>query len=405
MTVRLKSLIRVHSDFEITYLQELRHKSRLEFGDQKAITFLNDISKILMAPNVRRDNPEFASLGFFLRRSNIESLLAKFTHTASQVNVPRGLVFHVPPANVDTVFMYSWALSVLAGNSNVVRISNRAGDATRRLLELISDVLEKADSVFKETQLFIEYERNDDISEAISETCDLRVVWGGDETVRQFRKFPLSALSREISFPNRTSMSVVNLEIWSSSSSEVLSKVGDDFVRDIYWFDQAACSSPRVIFAIGPTSLLNEFIGSLGRVVIDALQKRGISQDASVLMEKTVRSQVALATGKASSVDEFRNRNFVSLVSTNGELREWCGVGAVNILHVNELSDVSKHVVRTDQTMTYFGFSEEQLSEFILRIGQLGVDRVVPIGSALDFSYIWDGMNLVSEFSRIVTIQ
>src|SRR5229473_1854189 len=45
---------------------------------------------------------------------------------------PRGLVFHVPPANVDTIFVYSWALSALAGNRNVVRISPRAAGAAAR---------------------------------------------------------------------------------------------------------------------------------------------------------------------------------------------------------------------------------------------------------------------------------
>ncbi|MFC6804089.1 acyl-CoA reductase [Deinococcus caeni] len=39
--------------------------------------------------------------------------------------MPRGLVFHVPPANVDTIFIYSWLMSVLAGNRNVIRLSSR----------------------------------------------------------------------------------------------------------------------------------------------------------------------------------------------------------------------------------------------------------------------------------------
>ena len=48
---------------------------------------------------------------------------------ADALRFPRGLVFHVPPANVDTIFVYSWALSALAGNSNVVRISSRSAGA------------------------------------------------------------------------------------------------------------------------------------------------------------------------------------------------------------------------------------------------------------------------------------
>jgi hypothetical protein len=34
-----------------------------------------------------------------------------------------------------------------------------------------------------------------------------------------------------------------------------------------------------------------------------------------------------------------------------------------------------------------------------------GVDRIVPFGSALTFSAIWDGYDLLAEFSRLVTVQ
>ena len=48
---------------------------------------------------------------------------------------PRGNVFHLPPANVDTIFVYSWAISALAGNHNVVRISSRSAGAAEVILE------------------------------------------------------------------------------------------------------------------------------------------------------------------------------------------------------------------------------------------------------------------------------
>ena len=34
--------------------------------------------------------------------------------------------------------------------------------------------------------------------------------------------------------------------------------------------------------------------------------------------------------------------------------------------------------------------------------GILGVDRIVPIGRALDMSFIWDGKDLIYSLSRIV---
>ena len=54
---------------------------------------------------------------------------------------PRGLVFHVPPANVDTIFVYSWALSALAGNPNVVRISSRSAGAADACSTTLNETL------------------------------------------------------------------------------------------------------------------------------------------------------------------------------------------------------------------------------------------------------------------------
>jgi hypothetical protein len=148
-----------HLDLET--LHRLREKSDLVFGDSRTVTFLNNISKMLLTPNVRRSNPEFASLGYFLRSANVNSLIEEARAENDYQLVPRGLVFHVPPANVDTVFMYSWALSLLAGNSNVVRVSHRAGDKTKQLIQIIAESVSNSDAIFSQTQYFVEYGHDD----------------------------------------------------------------------------------------------------------------------------------------------------------------------------------------------------------------------------------------------------
>ena len=36
----------------------------------------------------------------------------------------------------------------------------------------------------------------------------------------------------------------------------------------------------------------------------------------------------------------------------------------------------------------------------LMSAGVFGVDRIVQIGHALDFSLIWDGMDLIAQMSR-----
>jgi hypothetical protein len=54
--------------------------------------------------------------------------------------------------------------------------------------------------------------------------------------------------------------------------------------------------------------------------------------------------------------------------------------------------------------MVCFGFSEEELKDFIKNSNLRGIDRIVPIGKSLDFSIIWDGFNLIESLSRSVQV-
>ncbi len=65
---------------------------------------------------------------------------------------PQGLVFHIAPGNADTVFVYSWALAALAGNRNVVRVSERGGAATEAVLSALAQSLYQADPVVAGTR-------------------------------------------------------------------------------------------------------------------------------------------------------------------------------------------------------------------------------------------------------------
>ena len=64
-----------------------------------------------------RDHPEAVALGFWMRPAALTGMRARFEASIphNQIAVPRGLAFHVTPANVDTMFVYSWVLSLLMG--------------------------------------------------------------------------------------------------------------------------------------------------------------------------------------------------------------------------------------------------------------------------------------------------
>ena len=55
----------------------------------------------------------------------------------------RGEVFHITPSNVPLNFAYSFSFSFLAGNSNIVKVSNKNFEQSEILIKIIKSLLKK----------------------------------------------------------------------------------------------------------------------------------------------------------------------------------------------------------------------------------------------------------------------
>ena len=81
-----------------------------------------------------------------------------------------------------------------------------------------------------------------------------------------------------------------------------------------------------------------------------------------------------------------------------------CNAGYFSEYHASSLLEVSKIINRKYQTLAYYGFSENELKDFIAKSMPFGIDRIVPIGKTMDFSLVWDGYNMINSLSRRVEI-
>jgi hypothetical protein len=376
---------------------------RLDVGDSRVVDFLSRFARKLLAPAVARKHPELGSLGYFLRPAELARAVSRM-HRDDALVFPRGNVFHVPPANVDTIFVYSWALSALAGNHNVVRISERSANAADTVLDALNATLQDADSVIGRTQRMVTYGRDDAVTGALSAWCDLRVIWGGDAAVQNIRKFPLRPSGRDLTFPDRTSWAALSVPGWRAADPAARRAAVTGFSNDAYWFDQAACSSPRTVFLAGerPEGVADEFVALLAEVVAE----RGWVVDAAMAVEKRVNAYGLAATGAATALRFPGNEvTALTLAGVDAAPRRWIGAGAFPFASVASLAELVPVMNRQDQTFSHFGFEPADLQDFATALGGRGVDRIVPFGQALTFSSIWDGYDLPSEFTRLTTLQ
>jgi hypothetical protein len=379
---------------------------RLCVGDPRVREFLAALARRLLAPSIARRFPELASLGFFLRRGEIEKIIESVGPSKDQLRFPRGLVFHVPPANVDTIFVYSWALSALAGNANVVRISPRSAGAATAVLDALNAALGEAHPAIAQTQRMVTFGHDDETFAALSLGCDLRVIWGGDRSVTQIRRHPLRTSARDLTFPDRSSFAVICAAGWLAADAATRQGVATGLYNDSYWFDQAACASPRAIYWIGDAESVRHAQHELFALLADVVKAKLTEVGPAMAIEKRVSTYGLAAEGVANEIRFAGNAIATVDLTAPGLIpRRWLGVGTFPQARLESLTDLVDIVQRRDQTVSHFGFSGDELVSFAEQLAGRGVDRMVPIGAALTFSSIWDGYDLLREFTRLTAVQ
>jgi hypothetical protein len=353
--------------------------------------------------------PELKVLGFHLRRAAILELQRAFEtlNSGDCILVPRGLVFHVPPANVDTIFIYSWLLAALTGNRNVIRLSSRESPQIAILLRLFAEAARTAaaEEVLA-TTLILRYGHDRDITAAISAEADVRVIWGGDRTVNEIRSVPLPPHAREVTFPDRYSMSAIEAEAYLETNDRERADIASRFFNDTYWFDQAGCSSPRLLIWIGTPEACAAASPPFVAALSERIAAREYHLPLGAYLKKLTFAYGAVAGGGIASYTEPANElSVLSLETMEDFTRDHPAGGLLFEWATASLEDLAPFVTRRDQTLTHFGFSTAELSDLTRAVNGRGLDRIVPIGEALDFNRYWDGCDLLQEMTRRVHVR
>ncbi|UCC79609.1 MAG: acyl-CoA reductase [Candidatus Zixiibacteriota bacterium] len=375
--------------------------------DSNVLAFINEVSNLILKDPSFRRYPELVAMAFWMRKSNISKLKTDFeTEKGDRLWSARGVVFHIAPSNVDTIFIYSWFLSMLVGNINIVRISSRLNEPVRVLIDLINKIANKEEySEIKNRFLIIQYERNDEITGHFSSACDVRVIWGGDETIKRIRQIPLDPTATELIFADKFSFSLINADIFNSSDSK--SELINNFYNDAYWFGQNACSSPRLVVWLGKADAIDKARKEFWSLLSVSVKKK-LENAPAVAVTKLV-SECALAINSRGDVRmEESDTSLINRIFINDpddiDREGHCGGGLFYEFKIEKLEELLKIIKPKDQTISVFGVSEEALRKLMENYRPPGVNRIVPVGRSLNFSSIWDGYNLLREFCREIDI-
>ena len=366
----------------------------------------DSLSQRLFNDTRAQEFPEVQALAFFLRLSSLKKIRDQWLATVPQGcrSVGRGRVFHIAPANVEVMFVYSWVLSMLCGNANIVRVPSKSSPIMDTLCECLSATLQARPGL-RDSQIGVQYEAALEPTQALSEIAHARVIWGGDDTVTSIRAIPSPAGLKDISFPNRFSWCALNAFAVRNLSDNALYELVTHFYNDSYLFDQRACSSPQIIAWVGETAVCDGAYARFMPKLQEILNKRGYHSDPSHTMEKLTMASVASLWATNSRLDRHSPELMSLCAPYNAQMRAYhCGGGFFYTVTLASLTELSDFAAANDQTLSHFGFSYDELTAALEAIQGRGFDRFVPVGQALAFEPIWDGMNLLSEFTRLVRL-
>lgn len=384
-------------------LKNVRNISPDEIFSNSSVAFLSALStELVKSPKIRLFS-DVATFAFFCRKANLLAL--KKNYLLDVIKLGRGVVFHVAPSNVPVNFAYSMVAGILSGSINVVRVPSKSFEQ----VEIICDAIKKVASLpvfvkFLDKLFLIRYDRQSNTTNHLSSICDVRVIWGGDETIAQIRNSPIPARAYDVTFADRYSFAAINADELIQEKN--IDKIALNFYNDTYLFDQNACTAPHLIIWTGK----KENIVLAKEIFWKAVHLRIEQYELSPLLAVDKLSSLFILSQENFDVkrelptdNKLWRINISQLTSDIDKYR--CAAGYFLEYTASSLKEIKTIVNRKYQTMAYYGYEQKDLVMLVMELRVNGIDRIVPIGKTTDFSLIWDGFNLIETLSRKIEIQ
>ena len=363
------------------------------------IDFLNDLSKEIMNRKESKQYSDLITFAFWIRKSSIIQMKEKY-YKNEDITLGRGVSFHIAPSNVPVNFAYSLVVGLITGNKNIVRVPSKDFPQVEAIANAINETLKSHKEIGKYI-LLVRYDRDKDINDFFSSKTDTRVIWGGDNTISEIRKSPLPPRSNEITFADRYSLTIINSDEYLNIDDK--KRVANDFYNDTYFTDQNACTSPRIVIWTG--NKIDEAKETFWSELHKLVKSKYVFQDIQGV-NKLTSGYLLSALEDGCKIEEQSDnlivrvkvprvtRQLMDLIDNSGYFFEY---DCSDLTDVIEICNDKKC-----QTIGYLGETEEIKN--LVSKGVQGIDRVVPIGKTMDFDLIWDGYDLLTNMTRIITI-
>jgi len=290
---------------------------------------------------------------------------------------------------------------LLGGNAALVRIPSGLVDLTRILMEKLVECDPGGRLTRWIFMAAFEHGRQD-LQEAMAQVVDGAMIWGGEEAVLQIRALPFPHWARIVVFGPRISVAAMDAGAWGNPDEQKAWCLR--MARDVWQFDQQACSSPQVLFLERGAGLSTaQFHSNLKRAFETENQAHPRRTIPAALTSTICQARASWLLNDAANEAIFSpGPDWTILVGSGSDLPKPVQGKTLTVLEVDDLLEAVSKWDGNVQTLGLGMADADKETKLALLAGKRGVDRIVKLGRMHVFVPPWDGMDLIRPMVRMV---
>jgi hypothetical protein len=392
--------------------QRLRACTQADLKPQAMLEVFERWAGALDAPGVR-DIPGVPFLRLWLRPGTLNPILQRELGpdsldggwredgNARLKAFPLGVIGHWPAGNIEIQPVLSLTCALLGGNSCLVRVPHGLIEPIRLIMEKLREV-DHANLLSERIFLASFHHSQMELHTAMAQAVDGAMIWGGDEAVSTVRALPFPHWARVAVFGPRISVAAMDAGIWSDR--EQRSDWCRRIARDVWQFEQQACSSPQTLFLeSGAGCNPADFIEDLKAAFEEENQVHPRWEIEPALTSAICRARASWLLEDVAHRAAFSPTPDWTILQGRGvDIPEPTQGRTLSVIVAEDLLEV---VSRFDGTVQTLGVGiKDAAREQVLAAaaGRRGVDRIVRLGQMHVFGSPWDGVELVRPMTRLV---
>jgi hypothetical protein len=174
--------------------------------------------------------------------------------------------------------------------------------------------------------------------------------------------------------------------------------------RDVWQFDQQACSSPQVLFLErGAGQSTAQFLSLLQRAFETENRAHPRPTIPAALTSEICQARVSWLLNDTAHHAVFpMGPDWTLLMGAGSDIPQPTQGKTLTVLEVDDLRDVVSKFDGNVQTLGLGMADTEKEKELALLAGKKGVDRIVKLGRMHVFVPPWDGVDLIRPMVRMV---